>query len=74
MERFVDDVVVTRDEFLDKIETTSVNPDDKINYWLIAVVLLTIAYLLLLVIIVVRHYIKQGLLIPCSLSYQYSDK
>lgn len=32
MESLVDDVIVTRDEFVDAIETTSVNPDDKMNY------------------------------------------
>ena len=32
MESLVDDVIVTRDEFVEAIETTSVNPDDKMNY------------------------------------------
>ena len=54
MEILVDDVIVTRDESVDAIETTSVNPDDKMNYWLTVVVLLKIACLLLSVVIIVK--------------------
>ena len=39
-----------------------------IDYWLIDVALLAIAYLLLLMALVVKHYMKHELKIPCLLS------
>ena len=51
-------VVVTCDEIIHTPENISINPNDKANYWLIAVVLLAIACLLCLVIIVVKYCIK----------------
>ena len=43
------------------------NPNDKTNYWHNAVVLLAIVRLLLLVVTVVKYYMKGGLTIPCLL-------
>ena len=41
MKGLVGDLVVTSDEIVDTPETKQINPDDKTNYWLITVVLLT---------------------------------
>ena len=38
----VDDIVVTYDNNVDIPETISINPNDKTNYWLFAVFLLSI--------------------------------
>ena len=49
-------------------ETTSINSNDKTNYWLIAVVFLTIACLLLSVVIIFKYYMKHRLTIPWLLN------
>ena len=38
----MDDIVLTYDNNVDIPETISINPNDKTNYWLIAVFLLSI--------------------------------
>ena len=65
MKSLADDVVVTCDEIEDTPERASINLSDGINYWLISVVLLSITYLLLLMAIIVKYYMKLGLTIPC---------
>ena len=55
MKSLADDLVVTRNEIVDTPETTSISPSDKINCWLISVVLLAIVCLLLLEVIVVMY-------------------
>ena len=50
-----------------KSENTSINPSNKTNYCLIAVILLTIAYLKLLNVITIKHCMKRGFTIPCLL-------
>ena len=65
-----DDLVVTCDEILDTPDTTSINSNDKTNYWLIASVLLAVTWLLLLLaVIVVKYHVKDELTILCLLSY-----
>ena len=61
MKSIVDDPIVPCDEIVDTPESGSVNPSNGINYWIIAFVLSAIAYLLLLMIIVVKYYMKNGL-------------
>ena len=55
MKSLVDDLVVTRDKIEDTLKSVLTNHNGAINYWLIAVVLLSIAYLLLLVAIIVKY-------------------
>lgn len=43
MKSLVNDLVFTSDKIVDMPETTSVNPNDKTNYWFIGVVLLAMA-------------------------------
>ena len=69
MKSFADDLVVTCDEILDTPDTTSINPNDKTNYWLITTVLLAVTWLLLLAVIVVKYHVKDELTILCLLSY-----
>ena len=57
------------DDVADMSETMSINPNDKTNYWLMAVILLASAWLILLVVIIVEYYMKCGLTIPYLLSY-----
>ena len=57
MKSLVDDLVVTCDRIADTPKSAVINPSDGINYWLIAVVLLSVACLLLLVVIVVNYCI-----------------
>lgn len=57
MKSLTDDLAVMRDETKDTPEATSINPNDKANYWLRNVVILAIACLLLLVA-VVKYYMK----------------
>ena len=71
MESLVDDLVVTYDEIVNMPKTTLIKPNRKTNYWFIAVVSLAIAFLLLLVVIVIKSYLKFGLKIWCLLSYYY---
>ena len=52
------------EEIVDTPNSIVVNPSNVINYWLIAVVLLTITCLLLLVAIFVQYYLKYGLTVP----------
>ena len=61
MKSLVDDPIVTCDEIVDTPESATVNPSNGINYWIIDFVLSAIAYLLLLMIIVVKYYMKNGL-------------
>ena len=49
---FVDDVVVTWDEFEETSESAAINPSNRTDYWLVAIILLVIACLLLLMTIV----------------------
>ena len=69
MKSLVEDLVVTCGE----IEYTPVSPVinscDRTNYWVIDIVKLAITFLLLLLVIVVKYYIKIELTIPCLLSY-----
>ena len=69
-----DDLVVTCEEIVDTQESAPVNPSGGIKYWLIAVILSSIACLLLLVAIVVKYYKKSELMISCLLSYQYRNE
>ena len=62
------------EEIVDTPNSIVVNPSNVINYWLIAVVLLTITCLLLLVAIFVQYYLKYGLTIPWLLSCWYRDE
>ena len=68
MKSLADDLVVTYDEILDTPDTTSINSNDKTNYWLIASVLLAVTWLLLLLaVIVVKYHVKDELTILCLL-------
>ena len=53
----VGDVVVTSGEIDDTLKKAPISSNNGINYWL--VVVLTIEFLLLLVAIVVKHYMKR---------------
>lgn len=55
MKNLVGDLVVSCDEIGDTSENASINLSGRISYWLIAFILLAIAYLLLLVVIVVKY-------------------
>ena len=55
MESLVDDPVVTCDEVIDNSETFWINPNDFTSYWLIAVVLVAMTYLLLLIVIAPQY-------------------
>ena len=48
------ELVVTFEEIVDATESAVTNPGNKMIYWLIAVVLLVVAYLLLLWVMVVK--------------------
>ena len=74
MKNLADDLVVICDEIVDTPESAPINPSDGINYWFIVAVLLVMTYLLLLVIIAVKHNMKRRLTIPCLLSYQHRHK
>ena len=50
------DLVVTCEEIVDTIESTTTNLVNKMFYWLIAVVLFVNAYLLFLGVMVVEQY------------------
>ena len=54
----VGDIVVTADEIADTLKKAPISSNNGINYWLV-VVILTIEFLLLLVAIVVKHYMKR---------------
>ena len=69
MKSLVDDLVVACDKIEDTPESTVINPSNRINYWLIVVVLLPITYLALLVVMIVKYFMKHGLIIPCLLPY-----
>ena len=73
MKNLVNDLVTACYKIQDTTETTSINPNKKENYWLIAVAISAIACLLLSVVIIVKYYMKLGLKIPCLFSYQYRD-
>ena len=55
MKNLVGDRVVSCDEIEDTSENASINLSGRISYWLIAFILLAIAYLLLLVVIVAKY-------------------
>ena len=57
------------DEIENTPETASIISNDKTNYWLIAVALLAIAYLLLLAVVIVKYYMKRGWPAPWLLWY-----
>ena len=65
----VDDVAVTCDKIVDMAESAVNNSNNVIRYWPIAIVLLSIAFLLLLVAIVVKYFVKRKLTISCLLLY-----
>lgn len=69
MKRFAHDLIVTRDETEDAAKSALINSSDGVNCWLIAAVLSRIAFLLFLVVIVVKCYMNHGLTIPYLLSY-----
>lgn len=54
-ERLADDLLITCDETSDIQEGAKVIPRNEINYWLIAIVLLSTACLPLLVVIIVKY-------------------
>ena len=54
-ERLADDLLITCDETSDIPEGEKVIPRNEINYWLIAIVLLSTACLLLLVVIIFKY-------------------
>ena len=72
----VDDLVVMCDEIEDMVENlnyvapeaTLINSNYKTSCWVIAVVLLAIACSLLVLVIVIKHYMRQKKTIPCLLS------
>ena len=86
----VDELVVMCDEIEDMVEnlnyvtpeTTLINCNYKASCWVIAVVLLAIVCLLLVLVMVIKHYMKQEITIPCllslplcrQLSYWYKDE
>ena len=59
MRNIADDLVITCYEILDTPVTTSIVPNDKTNYWC----------LLMMVVTVVKCYMKRGSTISCLLSY-----
>lgn len=65
MKSFIDNLVVARDKIEDTPKNVAISHSGVVNNWLISVVFLSIVYLLLLVAIVVRYYIKHGLAILC---------
>ena len=67
-------VFVTFDQIENTPESAVINPSNRINYWLITVVLLWMACLLLLVSAVGEYHMKHGLTISCLLSYYYRDE
>ena len=64
----IDDLVVTYDEIVNTQEDAPISSINGINYWLINVVVLSITCLLSVMFIVVKFYIKHGLIISCLLS------
>lgn len=69
MKNLINDLAVICNEIEDTPESGLINHCDGINYWVIAVVLLSVACLLLLVVIIVNYYLKCGLTNPCFSSY-----
>ena len=67
----VDGILVICNKIVDMPETASINPNDKTNYWHIAVALSAIVCLLLQMVIAVGYHMKPGLTTPCLLLYQY---
>ena len=68
MKSFIDDLVVRCDELSDTLSYVVINHNIRVSYWFIAVVLLSLVYLLLLVVLIVQDK-KQGLTIPYLLLY-----
>ena len=64
----IDDLVVTYDEIVNTQEDAPISSSNGINYWLINVVVLSITCLLSVMFIVVKFYIKHGLIISRLLS------
>ena len=69
MKSLADDLVVSCDEIVDTPETALINSSGGINHGLIAVVLLATACLLLLMVMVVKYYMKPRLTISCLFLY-----
>ena len=70
----VDDLVVTCDQFENIPESAVINPSNGINYWLLAVVLLAITCILLLVVKIVKYYMKPELTISYLLLSWHEDE
>ena len=66
---YIGDLVVTWHETMDTLETTLINCNNKTHF--LYVVLLGILYLLMLVFITDKYYMKRGLIISCLLFYYY---
>ena len=62
-----DDVVVTCDQIVDTPKSPAVSVI--INYWFIVVILLAMGCFLILVVIVVKYYMKREFTIPSLLSH-----
>ena len=56
MKKFVDDLAVTFDEIVGTPDTTTINPNEKTPYWLMAV-----SFVLLLMVYLVKYCMKVGL-------------
>ena len=69
MKNLVDDIVVTGDKTVDMAEIAVISPSNKIRLWLIDIVLLSFAFLLLLVAVFGKYCVKRKLTIPCLLLY-----
>ena len=70
----IDNLVVTCDEIEDTSKSVVINPSNGRHYWLIAVALLAITYLLLLVAIVVKFCMKCDVRIPRLFWYYCGSK
>ena len=69
MKSLVGDLVVACDEIEHASKIAPINLSSRMNYWFTAVALLSVACLLLLAVIAIKYYIKDGLTIPCLFSY-----
>ena len=69
MKNLVDDIVVTGDKIVDMAESAVISPSNKIRLWLVDIVLLSFAFLLLLVAVFGKYCVKRKLIFPCLLLY-----
>ena len=67
MKSLANDLVVTYNGIVYTPESALIDPGDGMNHSLIAVVLLSIACLLMFVAIIIKYYRKQGFKIVCLL-------